>query len=228
MKHLDKIKEWDNIHCEKHVLNLVNNIKHLLKEKKINEVYYIDIGANVGKVYDLLKKYCTIKKVWMFEASPTLFNYLELKYKEDKNVTLKNIAVSDKLGEVNFDESTIFYQINNNIPDLNFGLSKIVNSSTDLKIQSDKITNLLDSDEIFNNVSFIKIDTENMDFFILKDLISIVDKFKIKPIIEFEVNYHMSTITKEMAQEILFEYKKYGYKELRLEDCWGEGILIPK
>lgn len=228
MKHLDKIKEWDNIHCEKHVLNLVNNIKHLLKEKKINEVYYIDIGANVGKVYDLLKKYCMIKKVWMFEASPTLFNYLELKYKEDKNVTLKNIAVSDKLGEVNFDESTIFYQINNNIPDLNFGLSKIVNSSTDLKIQSDKITNLLDSDEIFNNVSFIKIDTENMDFFILKDLISIVDKFKIKPIIEFEVNYHMSTITKEMAQEILFEYKKYGYKELRLEDCWGEGILIPK
>lgn len=228
MKHLDKIKEWDNIHCEKHVWNLVNNVKRLLKEKKINDIYYVDIGANVGKVYDLLKKDTIIKKVWMFEASPTLFDYLVLKYKEDKNVILKNIAVSNELGEVNFDESTIFYQINNNISDLNFGLSKIVNNNTDLKIQSDKITNLLDSDEIFNNVSFIKIDTENMDFFILKDLISIIDKFKIKPIIEFEVNYHMSTITKEIAQEILFEYKQHGYNELKLEDCWGEGILIPK
>jgi hypothetical protein len=122
----------------------------------------------------------------------------------------------------------MLYQIKNNVEEFNFGLSKIGNSPNQLEINSNKISNLIgNNEEIFNNVSFIKIDTENVDFFILDDLISVVEKFKTKPIIEFEVNYKSSTITNEMAQDILNKYVLVGYKPLRLEDCWGDGILIP-
>jgi hypothetical protein len=228
MKYFDKIKLWDDEHCEKHVFNLASNIKEILKSRDINELYYIDIGANVGKVYDLLKKDYTVKKVWMYEASPILFEYLKVKYSEDDKVVLNNVAISDTVGSVIFDESSILYQIDNNIVDLNFGLSKIGNSPNQPTINSNKISNLIDSNkEILNNVSFIKIDTENVDFFILNDLIDIISKFKIKPIIEFEVNYHSSTITKEIAQSILNKFVSVGYKQLKLENCWGDGILIP-
>lgn len=53
-EYFNKIKLWDTKYCEQHVVNLVNNISNTLKEKKITELYYLDIGSNVGKVYDLL------------------------------------------------------------------------------------------------------------------------------------------------------------------------------
>jgi hypothetical protein len=67
-----------------------------------------------------------------------------------------------------------------------------------------------------------------VDFNILNDLITIISKFKTKPIIEFEVNYHMGPITKDNAQSILDKFTNVGYKKLKLEDCWGDGILIPE
>jgi FkbM family methyltransferase len=228
MEHFNEIKKWDDLHCEKHVMNLVNNITELLSSKGITELNYIDIGANVGKVYDLLKERNNLKKVWMYEASPLLYEYLKLKYESDVNVMLTNVAISDKEGMVPFDESSILYQIKNNVEEFNFGLSKIGNSESELKVNSNKITNLISNDrEILDNVTFIKIDTENVDFFILDDLVSIIKDFKVKPIIEFEVNYQSSTINKENAQFILDKYTSVGYKPLRLEDCWGDGILIP-
>lgn len=228
MEHFNEIKKWDDLHCEKHVMNLVNNITELLSSKGITELNYIDIGANVGKVYDLLKERNNLKKVWMYEASPLLYEYLKLKYESDVNVMLTNVAISDKEGMVPFDESSILYQIKNNVEEFNFGLSKIGNSESELKVNSNKITNLISNNrEILDNVTFIKIDTENVDFFILDDLVSIIKDFKVKPIIEFEVNYQSSTINKENAQFILDKYTSVGYKPLRLEDCWGDGILIP-
>lgn len=228
MEHFNEIKKWDDLHCEKHVMNLVRNITELLRSRDITELYYIDIGANVGKVYDLLKENNNLKKVWMYEASPLLFEYLKTKYESDDNVVLTHSAISNIEGLVPFDESSILYQINNNVEEFNFGLSKIGNSASQLEINSNKISNLIgDNREILDNVTFIKIDTENVDFFILDDLVSVVSKFKTKPIIEFEVNYQSSTIDRQNAQSILDKFTSVGYKPLSLDDCWGDGILIP-
>ena len=41
MKYFNKIKLWDDEHCEKHVWNLVNNMKKLLQSKNINELYIL-------------------------------------------------------------------------------------------------------------------------------------------------------------------------------------------
>lgn len=229
MEYFNKVKLWDDEHCEKHVWNLANNMKELLRSRNINELYYLDVGANVGKVYDLLNSGYNVKKVWMYEASPILFNYLKIKYNNNESVVIDNVAISDSEGDVNFDESSIVHQIKSNSSNLNFGLSKIGNSPSQTKVKSNKMSNLIgNNDEILNNVTFIKIDTENVDFNILNDLVTIISKFKTKPIIEFEVNYHMGPITKDNAQSILDKFTNVGYKKLKLEDCWGDGILIPE
>lgn len=95
-------------------------------------------------------------------------------------------------------------------------------------IKSNKISNIIkDNDEITNNVAFIKIDTENTDFDILDDLYNVIDTFKIKPIIEFEINYFVKGMSKSEAQSIIDKFQLKGYKPLNIDDCYGDGILIP-
>ena len=65
----------------------------------------------------------------------------------------------------------------------------------------------------------------NIRFNILNDIVNIIDKFRIKPIIEFEVNYHMGPITKEMAQSILDKFVSFGYKKLKLDESFEESTL---
>jgi len=226
MKYFNEIKVWDEEVCYKHVLNLVREITNILKQKNIDKLYFLDIGANVGKVYDLLKDVYDVEKVWMYEASPLLYEYLEDKYKDDDKVVTNHVAISNEEGYINFNEESIKYQIENNVGEFNFGLSKIIDSEESVKVRTNKVSSLVD-DEILNNVSFIKIDTENFDFYILEDLLSIIDKFRIKPIIEFEVNYTASPLSREEALIILDGFTNLGYKKIILDDCQGDGILIP-
>ena len=226
MKYFEEIKVWDDEICYKHVLNLVGGISRLLKQKNIDKLYFLDIGANVGKVYDLLSEVCEVEKVWMYEASPLLYEYLEDKYKDDDKVITNHVAISNEEGYVNFNEDSIKNQIENNVGEFNFGLSKITDSQSSVKVSANKVSSLVD-DEMLNNVSFIKIDTENFDFYILEDLLTIIDKFRIKPIIEFEVNYTASPLSREEASNILDKFSNLGYKKLTLDDCHGDGILIP-
>jgi FkbM family methyltransferase len=167
----------------------------------------------------------------MYEASSLLYNYIKEKYKNNNAVVINNLAISDTEQTIQFNEESIIYQIENNASYFNFGLSHITcTSSTNsyTSIQSQKISNIIkDNNEIINNVSFIKIDTENTDFKILEDLSTVINLFKIKPVIEFEVNYLSSNHTKEKAQNILDLFALEGYHSLNIEECSGDGILIP-
>lgn len=231
MKYFKEIKVWDDEICYKHVINLVRGVTNLLKQKNIDKLYFLDIGANVGKVYDLIKDVYDVEKVWMYEASPLLYEYLEDKYKDDDKVVTNHVAISNEEGYINFNEESIKQQIKNGYAytpgdEFNFGLSKIANSKESVKVRTSKLSSLID-DEILNNVSFIKIDTENFDFYILEDLLTIIDKFSIKPIIEFEVNWNASPLSREDASIILGKFTDLGYEKLTLDDCHGDGILIP-
>lgn len=229
MKHTEKIKEWDDKHCEQHVVNLVYGIKNLLSKNNLENISYIDIGANVGKVYELLKRHVIIDNVWMFEASELLFNYLSDKYKNDNRVKLYHNAVNDNTDYVDFDESSMIHQIDNNSESLNFGLSKIGRTSVSKKVKSVMMSDFFqENKEIYDSVSFIKIDTESVDFNIMEDILKVISNFKKLPIIEFEVNYFVSGMSKESAQKILDKFEEKGYNKLLLSDCYGDGILIPK
>jgi FkbM family methyltransferase len=224
----EKIKIWDESHCSKHVINLVNGIHNLLIKNNITEISYVDIGSNVGKVYDLLSEKVTINKVWMFEASELLFEYSKEKYINNNKVILHHGAVNNNEDIVDFDESSMIYQIEHSDidEDLNFGLSKIMGTNMSKKIKSIKLSNFFNS-EIFENVKFIKIDTETVDFNILEDILLIINKFNFKPIIEFEINYMYAGLSKEDAQNVLDKFLVYGYHKLNIDNCYGDGVLVP-
>jgi FkbM family methyltransferase len=229
MTRKDKIKIWDDKICSKHVINLVNGISNIIEKNFIEKLNYVDIGANVGKVYDLLSQRIEVENVWMFEASPILFSYLEDKYLDNKKVKLENFAVNNNTEIVHFDESSMIHQFETHVDEYNFGLSKIMKTNLSKEVNSIKISDYFNANpEIFNCVNFIKIDTESVDFNILFDLIKVIEKFKKKPIIEFEVNYMCTGLTFHEAQMVLDEYIRFGYKKLNLNECYGDGVLIPE
>ena len=225
--YLDSIKEWDEHHCEKHVGNLVCDISALFLRNKIDSISYIDIGANVGKVYDLLSKKLNVMNVWMYEASPILSEYVRIKYSSDPKVFFRNAAVCNRDEPVSFFEGSIDHQIQHNSQNLNLGLCKIDTRGGSCKVDAIKLSDIIrNTPTIRTDVNFIKIDTETVDLEILQDLIDVIDFFTNKPVIEFEINYH-SIITKDSAQSILDKYTNYGYNRIDLSITSGDGILIP-
>jgi FkbM family methyltransferase len=224
----DFIKKWDDVYCAQHVYNLVNNITSLFLRNKINEISYLDIGANVGKVYDLLSKKIKINEAYFIEASPILFNYLKQKYSENKNLFLFNNAAFNKNDTIHFDQTSMLYQFQHNLKEnLNLGLSRINYSENSVPVQAISLSNFLIENNLFDKLSFIKIDTESVDFLILEDILNVISKFINKPVIEFEVNYSNCNMTDNTAQLILDNYHSNGYHHLKISNCHGDGLLVP-
>lgn len=229
MKNFDKIRDWDNNHCAKHVIGLVNNISSIFKKNNYTEITYIDIGANVGKVYDLLSKNISIKNAYLIEASPALSEYSKQKYQNDEAVSTYNFAICDNNNTVQFDETSMNYQFERNVQDLNLGLSRILHSTTSICVSAKKLsTFLLENSFLFKTIDFIKIDTESVDFQILNDLVPVLALFAKLPLIEFEINYFVSNMSLSGAQNILDSYIAYGYNRVDLSQTRGDGVLIPK
>ena len=224
----DYIKKWDDIFCAQHVINLVNHISSLFLKNNIKEINYLDIGANVGKVYDLLSKRISINKAYLIEASPLLFNYIEQKYTNNSKVEVFNFAAYNEETKIQFDQSSMLYQFDTDGSNLNLGLSKIQNTPQSIDVDAKRISTFLNEQQLFSELSFIKIDTETVDFMILEDLLKIISLFSIKPLIEFEKNHFVQGISDEQAQYILDEFVKHGYKPLNLGQCYGDGLLVPE
>lgn len=224
------ISDWDNLHCEKHVINLITNISPIIKNHFANNICLIDIGANVGKVYDLLKEYIDIDEVYMFEPNGDLYKYLTKKYKDNTNTYIYHNAIFSENKSIYFDESSMDYQVDNlnQSDEINFGLSKISNDETNNLVNGIKVSTFFqDNNHLYNKKCFIKIDTETFDYQILQDLYSVIPNFIYKPIIEFENNYYCLGNDLEWAQGIINKYIDIGYKEIVVQRNMGDGVLEP-
>lgn len=223
------IEDWDNIHCEQHVRGLLSVLEEILPLYYNNSMCFIDIGANVGKVYDLLKKTFNIDATYMFEPNTRLYKYLIHKYKNINDIYIYNKAVCFENGVVYFDESSMDYQIqHNHTKDINLGLSHITTDATKQQIEAIKFSDFLEKNSsIYSKKCFIKIDTENYDYQILSDLINVIHNFKNKPVIEFENNYFYHGHELTWAQNIINRYMDIGYEKLVINRNMGDGILRP-
>lgn len=70
--------------------------KFLIKNLKEEDIYY-DIGANHGFYSYLALEFC--KKVYSFEPLPSLCNELVMNTKNDKNIVLNRLALSNRSGK---------------------------------------------------------------------------------------------------------------------------------
>jgi FkbM family methyltransferase len=75
----------------------------------------LDIGANIGVTCTLLSQYLPEGHVYAFEPGPSVFRALDrnIKINELRNVSAFNIAVSDRVGVVQFVENSAWGHICN-------------------------------------------------------------------------------------------------------------------
>ena len=226
------INFWDNNLVQRHIVNELNWLFEFLEEKKIKEVSYIDIGCNVGKFYDVISKKYNIKKCIMIEPSKELFEYINQKFKDNKNVTLFNFAISDENGQFNFVDSAKIhleqYKCDSTNESINLGLSKI-----DKKNKGNTLCYSMEYFlEHFNtipvtDITFIKIDTENTDLNIIKSMTNFFIENKINPFILFENNFH-NDLSEEEAKGIILNFcNSCNYEFVNLSSP-GDNFIKPK
>jgi FkbM family methyltransferase len=215
MTDIDAIcKRWDSEnagmvhnHVQVHSRLLANNIPALRG--------MIDIGSNTGLFYDAMKSKMTIDHCWMIEANMHLASYARSKY-DSNSVSVVSAAIGNSNGVAYFFPDDPFTERSPNRH--NLGLGRVLSKSE--KVHSDcvqipmiTISSFL-TEQMFETVDLIKIDTENMDFTILEDLISVIPKFKQLPIISFECNWQ--DVPRDFAptmspKAILETYANMGY-----------------
>lgn len=220
------IKYWDDELVEQHVGQDIGYATNYFKSLNVDTISYIDIGANVGKIYDCLKKSFTIEKCVMVEANKNLSDYIKDKYKNDPNVEIHNLGITEQNGkfkvyEAGFENLTDFNR------SINLGLSRVEKEEGDTEcVTMDYFLRNINTIAP-NKISLIKIDTETKDYIILRDMMNWLAENKIQPYILFENNFYFC-MTKEEAQKILNDFCSLcNYEPVNVETLPGDSLLKP-
>lgn len=212
-------KQWDAEN-----IGMVHNHADVFACLKANNIHSIrgmlDIGSNTGLFYDALKSKMSIDHCWMVEANVHLAEYTRSKYDSD-DVSIVSAAIGNTTGVGYFFPDDPFLERSPNKH--NLGLGRVLSNtekpySECVSIPMIALSSFL-TEEMFATVDLIKIDTENMDFAILEDLIPAIPKFRHLPIISFECNWKSlpkDFSTKMQPKAILETYASMGY--CRIDD----------
>ena len=166
----------------------------------------IDIGCNIGEFSKAILKNQNTKIV-AFEPLPGCKKDLEqIKQIYDSRFIYFECALSNKNGfdYINFgDKKSGLASLEKKINKIDY-LDKVNKNS--IKIEIKKLNNFIDNDN-FNNIDFIKIDTEGHEFKVLEGGLDFIKKSNIKLIqIEFNRHHLFTNNTINQFSEMLDNY----------------------
>ena len=167
----------------------------LIRDKELKGTY-VDVGSHQGNHTVYFSKVCNAEKVVAVEGSPYNFSFLEsnLILNNCSNVLAHNLIASNE----NDVEMELFF---NPMNTGNTSAYDFRNSNEKTINKSIKLDDLL----VGENVSLIKLDIQDMEWFALDGCRNIIKKNKPMLIIEWnESNQHLSQINQLLQQ--------YGYK----------------
>lgn len=182
-------KNWERGHF--YELELLE----IIREKQFKGTY-VDVGSHHGNHVIYFSKVCPAEKVVAIEGSPYNFSFLEsnLILNGCSNVVKHNLIASN---ENERDIELFFNPVNTG----NTSAYDFRNSNEKTINKSIKLDDLL----VGENVSLIKLDIQDMEWFALDGCRNIIKKNKPMLIIEWnESNQHLSQINQLLQQ--------YGYK----------------
>jgi len=202
----------------KHYLKILNSIT-LDDEKDLNVVKHltsagdlvVDVGANIGIYTMFLSRFVgDFGKVISIEPISTTFNFLvnNIHQLELNNVIPYNIAAGN-------DEKVYTMTIPVGNSGENFYRAKVIDNKTidenlktkKIKVRSNRLDNLLVKD--IDKISFIKIDVEGFEYYVLKGSEDVI--INSKPALLIEVDIDASD--KESKSYSVFDYLKgFGYQ----------------
>ena len=231
---MESIRYWDygEQGVGQHCIRECEEIIKFFREKNQEKINVLDIGANVGKIYDFLSEKLNVETYIMYEASPILSKYLQEKYSENDAVKINNYAVSNCDGDVFIPENNIKTILDENKYEYfgNLGIQS-VNNIQGTPIKQLSILDILENNkDFYEKIDLIKIDTESFDYIILEKMFSFIKKMDKKPLICFEHNYMFCNpaVSKEESEKIYNSYiKDCGYIGINFNELSGDGFLYP-
>ncbi len=144
-----------------------------------NEITIFDIGANKGQSIDFFKSIYSNYRIYAFEPNPTLFNRLKEKYKNNSNILLFNVGVSDVDGVLTFNESV--FDETSTFEELNFDSAYLDTKASILGVNKHQmffkkydvpvytLASVI-ADHQISKIDILKIDTEGHELKCLKGL----------------------------------------------------------
>lgn len=204
------LKDWEQL-CYNHVHNDVKHLVELLEKQNVKSINLLDIGANVGCMYDSTAAHVKIKKAYLVEPAVKLYEFMRNKYKDDQKVKLYNFCISNNTGPISF--YTPDFSLIDNSRLYEYGLGRFILHGGPEERPNMSMIQSYALDDAFKkfkwpDIDVVKIDTENMDFQILSGMHKFVHAQKKLPIIIFENNWDGS-LPKEEADTILNWYKEF-------------------
>lgn len=195
---------------EQHLLDVID--KHVVEGSVA-----IDAGANFGSIsVPISKKLGQVGKLYSIEMSKVMAARLERNLQQNKcsNVEVINTALSETVGEtVFFDEPELSEKIN-------FGDIRINKENNGSQMK----TTTIDSLDIQDKVSFIKVDCQGYDLKVMKGAKNTIQKHK--PVVVFEWEVDMSAIFGDTIEDVFKFFSTLNYEVTKIEkDDW---IGVPK
>jgi|TARA_B100000085_G_scaffold155455_1_gene141220 FkbM family methyltransferase len=176
----------------------------------------IDAGANFGSIsVPISKKLGSSGKLYSFEMSKVMASRLKRNIEQNKcsNVELLNIALSDVA-----DQSVFFGELEED-QKTNFGDIRINKEAEGTEVK----TTTIDSLNIQDRVSFIKVDCQGYDLKVMRGAKETIEKHR--PVVVFEWEDDMSSDFNDTIEDVLAFYSELNYKVNKIEkDDW---IAIP-
>ena len=194
-------------------------IQYLLSIIKPNDIFY-DIGSNYGLFIEVTKEIA--KEIHAFEPLPKCFAYLQKNYGKYSNIFLNNLALGDKINEVEF------YQSKDENTSGASTLIKEVAYRNIKKIKPIKVK-MITLDEYIkshNPPTIMKIDVEGAESFIIDGAKNLFKDYN--PIIIMEVwsgKNGLDFSIKAVDKLLNYGYKCYLFENQELKEYYREKII---
>lgn len=187
--------------------NLLNCVRQMIDFTKLKDGYiFLDVGTNLSWVTDELLKYKETGEIHCFEPHPVLFKNLNETHKDNKNIFLNEVAVSNKNGE-----AYLYFkkEPTSNTDDGSTLNIKKNNVSGEYK-KTVKTIKLSDYILKFDKVDVLKMDIEGAEYDVFNELIESGAIHKIKYIF-YECHAHKVPLDK-IKREVLTKLTNLGIK----------------
>lgn len=198
-------------------------LKKFYKDNLKNaSISILDVGANKGQSIDFFLGINPNAKITAFEPNKKLFQILEEKYKNNGNIILNNLGVSNTNGELEFnenilDETSTFESLNLDSKYLEkkakvLGVSKESIIVDKYKVAVISLSEFLKSNES-SSFDVLKIDVEGHELPVLEGLFSNENQFKIR-LIQLESHNDDMYLSNSKHEDIDQLLNKNGYFEI--------------
>lgn len=187
----------------------IGRIPQLLSQK-YPSFQAVDIGANVGDTVITIKSFLDIP-VLCIEADEFYFKLLVENTRSLKNVYCENSFIGDNAGNA---MKLISYH----------GSARLTTSSNDSKKTEFKsLSKIIQSHSNFNNVKFLKIDTDGFDCNIIRSNINYLTDNK--PVVYFEYDPYFLKLFNDDGLSVFKSLQAAGYYTMLIYDNTGRFMI---